>query len=110
MIGSGELVDTLQQHHLIDEYQLIVHPLILGDGKRLFREGSDTVMLWLVGTEATGSGVVILTYRPTETAATGSAPDGSGRQRQALTNDVVRIPLPREHDEWIGGLCVAASR
>lgn len=62
--GSGELVQTLRQHDLIDEYRFMVYPIILGTGKRLFREGSDTAVLKLVETKTFSSGVVVLTYRP----------------------------------------------
>jgi dihydrofolate reductase len=62
--GSGELVHTLMQHDLIDEYRLMLHPIVLGSGKRLFREGSDTKTLRLVETKPFSSGVVILTYHP----------------------------------------------
>jgi dihydrofolate reductase len=61
--GSGELVHTLMQHDLIDEYRLLVHPVVLGGGKRLFREGSTTT-LKLVETKPFSSGVVALIYRP----------------------------------------------
>jgi len=63
--GSGELVQTLMQHDLIDEYRLMVHPIVLGGGKRLFREGSPTHPLELVAARPIASGVVVLTYRPT---------------------------------------------
>ncbi len=62
--GSGELVHTLMQHDLIDEYRLMVHPVVLGSGKRLFRDGSDTTVLRLVDTKTFSSGVVVLTYQP----------------------------------------------
>ena len=62
--GSGGLVHTLMEHGLIDEYRLMVFPVVLGGGKRLFRDGGDTTTLKLVDTETTGTGVVILTYRP----------------------------------------------
>ncbi|MEO8252377.1 MAG: dihydrofolate reductase family protein [Chloroflexota bacterium] len=64
VIGSGELVQTLIQHNLVDEYRLMVYPLVLGTGKRLFREGTSGTRLRLVDTEPTGSGVLILTYVP----------------------------------------------
>jgi dihydrofolate reductase len=64
LAGSGELLHTLMQHDLIDEYRLMVYPIVLGSGKRLFREGSDTKTLRLVGTQTFSSGVVILTYQP----------------------------------------------
>ena len=52
------------QHTLIDEYVLWVHPVVLGSGKRLFRDGSPKTALRLVDTKTTSSGVVILTYQP----------------------------------------------
>lgn len=64
VIGSGELAGALMRHDLVDEYQLMIHPLVLGSGKRLF-EGLDGRMdLELVDTQTTQAGVVILTYRP----------------------------------------------
>jgi dihydrofolate reductase len=63
VIGSGELVQTLMRDDLVDEYRLMVHPLVLGTGMRLFREGSPKTALTLTGTKATSKGVVILTYR-----------------------------------------------
>lgn len=65
--GSGVLVHTLMQHDLIDEYRLMVHPLVLGSGKRFFREGNETKALQLVGTKTFSSGVVVLTYQPAGT-------------------------------------------
>ena len=62
--GSGELVQTLMQHDLVDEYRLMVHPVVVGGGKRLFRDGSDMRVLRLVETKAFSSGVVILSYEP----------------------------------------------
>jgi dihydrofolate reductase len=66
IFGSGQLVHTLMQSHLIDEYRLMVHPIILGSGKRLFSEGSEQQTLRLVETKPFSSGVVVLTYRPVE--------------------------------------------
>jgi dihydrofolate reductase len=62
--GSGELVRALMRHGLIDEYRLLVHPVVLGSGKRLFPDGVETKVLRLVDTMATSMGVVILTYQP----------------------------------------------
>jgi len=62
--GSGELVGTLMQHDLIDEYRLMVHPVVLGGGKRLFRDGSDKKVLKLVETKLFSSGIVVLHYQP----------------------------------------------
>ena len=62
--GSGELIDYLSAHDLIDEYRLMIHPIILGGGtKRLFG-GAPRATLKLVDTLAFPSGVVINTYRP----------------------------------------------
>ena len=61
--GSGMLVQTLMQHDLIDEYVLLVCPLVLGSGKRLFRNVSKT-NLKLIETKRLSSGVVVLTYQP----------------------------------------------
>ncbi|WP_458208764.1 dihydrofolate reductase family protein [Haladaptatus sp. NG-SE-30] len=63
VFGSGELVQTLMADGLVDEYQLMVHPLVLGTGKRLFREGGARADLELADMSTTGNGVVILHYR-----------------------------------------------
>jgi dihydrofolate reductase len=60
--GSGTLVRTLMQHDLVDEYRLMVHPVVLGSGKRLFGEGTDKKVLKLTETRTFGSGVVVLSY------------------------------------------------
>jgi dihydrofolate reductase len=64
VIGSGELVQALIQHDLVDAYRLMVHPLVLGSGKRLFRDGTALTRLRLVDTKPTSTGVLILTYEP----------------------------------------------
>jgi dihydrofolate reductase len=64
VIGSGDFVQTLMQNGLVDEYQLMVHPFVLGSGARLFREGSPRTALRLAETKTTSTGVLILTYRP----------------------------------------------
>jgi dihydrofolate reductase len=61
--GSGELVNELHPHGLIDEYKLMVFPVTLGGGKRLFREGTDKTALTLTDAQMTSSGVALLTYR-----------------------------------------------
>jgi dihydrofolate reductase len=66
VFGSGQLVHTLMQSHLIDEYRLMVYPIIFGSGKRLFAEGSERQTLRLVETKPFSSGVVVLTYHPGE--------------------------------------------
>jgi dihydrofolate reductase len=57
-------------HDLVDEYRLMVYPLVLGSGKRLFDDGNDAA-LHLVDSKTTGTGVALLTYQPARTAATG---------------------------------------
>jgi dihydrofolate reductase len=64
VFGSGRLVNVLMQHDLIDEYRLMVFPIVLGSGQRLFEEGSDAKVLRLVETKTLGSGVVVLSYSP----------------------------------------------
>lgn len=63
IFGSADFAQTLMQHNLIDEYRLLIYPVILGGGKRLFKDGSNT-KLKLVDTKPFGSGVVALTYQP----------------------------------------------
>jgi dihydrofolate reductase len=62
--GSRTLVNTLKQHDLIDEYRLMVFPIVLGSGMRLFDESEDAATLKLVDTRSLANGAVILTYRP----------------------------------------------
>ena len=66
--GSGDLVHTLMQYDLIDEYRIWVHPVVVGSGKRLFKDGNDTTVLRLVGTKTFSSGVVVLSYQPAESS------------------------------------------
>jgi class 3 adenylate cyclase/dihydrofolate reductase len=68
--GSADLVDTLLEHELVDEYRLLVYPVILGSGKHLFRDGIDLHHLRLVDSRTFSSGVVLLTYRPEQEAPT----------------------------------------
>ena len=62
--GSGTLVRSLLADGLLDELRLIVHPIVLGSGKRLFEEGGDQKALELVDSKKFGTGVLYLTYRP----------------------------------------------
>jgi dihydrofolate reductase len=62
--GSARLVQTLVEHDLVDELRLMVFPVVLGGGKRLFSETSDKKPLRLVDSKIVGDGVAILTYRP----------------------------------------------
>jgi dihydrofolate reductase len=62
--GSGQLVHTLIQQDLVDEYRLMVYPVLLGSGKRLFKDGSNKIALRLVEARPVGSGILILIYHP----------------------------------------------
>jgi dihydrofolate reductase len=64
VLGSGELVQTLIENDLVDEYFLTVYPLVLGGGKRLFRDDEQLRRLELVDSRTTSTGGVVLTYRP----------------------------------------------
>jgi len=69
VLGSGELVQALMRRALVDEYVLLIHPLLLGSGLRLFDEIGGRASLQLVGAKTSPSGVLITTYRPAEGAA-----------------------------------------
>ena len=71
IFGSGDLVNTLMQLDLIDEYRLMVFPVVVGSGKYLFRDGNDTKALRFVETKAFVSGVVVLSYQPSGNEAEG---------------------------------------
>jgi dihydrofolate reductase len=63
--GSGDLVDELTRHHLIDEYRLMLYPVLVGAGKRLFQglaSGFPTTNLRLADSTTTSTGVSVLTY------------------------------------------------
>jgi dihydrofolate reductase len=62
--GSGQLVNTLKERDLVDEYRLMVFPVVLGSGKRLFGETTDKKSLQLVDSKVVGDGVSILVYQP----------------------------------------------
>ena len=66
VMGSGELVQSLMRHNLVDEYVLLIHPLVLGSGRHLFTDGGPFAALRLVNTKTTTSGVVIAFYQPAE--------------------------------------------
>jgi dihydrofolate reductase len=62
--GSAQLAQTLLEHDLVDELRLMVFPVVLGSGKRLFGETADKKSLSLVESRTVGDGVAILIYRP----------------------------------------------
>ncbi|MNL42594.1 hypothetical protein D3C87_1650580 [compost metagenome] len=63
VFGSGDFCQTLMRHNLVDEYFLMIHPLILGEGKRLFREGSQKQDLQVVNSRTSESGILMVTYK-----------------------------------------------
>jgi dihydrofolate reductase len=70
--GSGNLIQTLMRHGLVDEYRLWVFPLVLGSGKRLFADGTIPAGLKLVDNKVSTTGVVMGTYEPAGEVITGS--------------------------------------
>ncbi len=63
ILGSGELVQSLMRIDAVDEYVLLIHPLVLGSGRRLFVDGGAEARLRLVSSDATPNGVIVATYR-----------------------------------------------
>jgi dihydrofolate reductase len=70
--GSGNLAQTLIRHGLVDEYHLWVSPLVLGEGKRLFADGTIPAALRLVDSKVFTTGVFVGTYEPAGEVVTGS--------------------------------------
>jgi dihydrofolate reductase len=66
VLGSGDLAQTLIEEGLIDVYELWIDPVVLGIGKRLFREGGPKTAMKLVGSKTSSTGVAMLTYHPAD--------------------------------------------
>jgi dihydrofolate reductase len=64
--GSPQLVQTLLEHDLVDEFRLMVYPVVLGTGKRLFGDTSDKKGLRLADSKTVGDGIAILVYEPAD--------------------------------------------
>jgi dihydrofolate reductase len=62
--GSATLVHSLMKAKLVDEYRILVHPFIMGSGKRFFKEGIHTAGLKLIRTQTLDKGVILLCYQP----------------------------------------------
>jgi dihydrofolate reductase len=75
--GSSELTPVLIEHELADEILLLVFPVLLGKGKRIFSDGTPPRELALVSTKAVGSGVIISTYKPNGPLRTSSYADAA---------------------------------
>jgi class 3 adenylate cyclase/dihydrofolate reductase len=87
LFGSADLFAAVMTHGLVDEYRVLVYPVILGSGKRLFRDEAELGHLRLVGTRAFESGVVLLVYEPRADAPVGAFADAyawSDAQRASL--------------------------
>jgi dihydrofolate reductase len=69
VLGSGVLLQSLMRRNLVDEYVLLIHPLVMGSGRRLFTDGDHFARLRLVDTKTSTTGVVIATYQPAEASA-----------------------------------------
>jgi dihydrofolate reductase len=64
VMGSGDLMQTLMRHGLVDRYVLLIHPLLLGRGRRLFDDAALRAPVRLVDSVTTARGVVVATYEP----------------------------------------------
>jgi dihydrofolate reductase len=89
VLGSGVLVQSLMRHDLVDRYVLMIHPLVLGSGRRLFPDDGPFAPLRLVDRVTTTTGVLIVTYEPS-----------SSKLRSVLTN--APMVTPREPERSIG--------
>jgi dihydrofolate reductase len=63
ILGSGELIQSLVRIDAVDEHVLLIHPLVLGSGRRLFVDGGAEAKLRLVSSDPTPNGVIVATYR-----------------------------------------------
>jgi dihydrofolate reductase len=64
ILGSGELMRSLAKHNLIDQYILLIHPLVLGTGRHLFDNDGTFTAFELTDTKTTSKGVIVATYQP----------------------------------------------
>ncbi|MBO0682188.1 MAG: dihydrofolate reductase [Candidatus Dormibacteraeota bacterium] len=81
--GSGQLAQTLIAHDLVDEYRLWIYPVLVGAGKRLFRERENGATLRLIASKTTSTGVLVCTYyRPAGPIRSGSHGVEEGRATQ----------------------------
>jgi dihydrofolate reductase len=64
VIGSTELMQTLIEHDLVDEFRLMIDPVVLGGGKRIFRDGGSIKSLRLLDGQVTSTGAILATYAP----------------------------------------------
>ena len=69
IFGSGSIVSTFMQLGLIDEYRIILNPIVLGNGNPLFKGKNGKQNLKLLKTKVLGSGIVILFYEPAQASS-----------------------------------------
>jgi dihydrofolate reductase len=62
--GSGDLIQTLLKHHLVDRMHLWIHPITIGTGKRLFAEGTQAEKFKLIDSKISSTGIIFATYEP----------------------------------------------
>jgi dihydrofolate reductase len=94
--GSGDLIQTLLEHHLIDEFRLWIFPVLLGTGKRLFGNGTMPARLKLAETQTSSTGVVLQVHQ-----SAGSLDYGSFALEQ---------PTPAEIERRGGSLRILGRR
>jgi dihydrofolate reductase len=83
--GSGELIQTLLKHHLVDEFRLWIFPVLLGTGKRLFANGTVPARLKLTETRTSSTGVVLHVHQ-----SAGNLEYGSFQLEQPTAAEVER--------------------
>jgi dihydrofolate reductase len=87
VIGSGVLLQSLMRDDLIDQYVLLIHPLVLGSGRRLFSDGVAPAKLRLTDTKTTTTGVIVATYEPASRADPGrSHSNSTAKAASAVTS------------------------
>ncbi|MDO3380249.1 dihydrofolate reductase family protein [Geoalkalibacter halelectricus] len=94
LIGSGNLIQTLQTASIIDEYNLWTFPVVLGQGKRLFSQTAKPVALRLVRSEVSASGVVMSTYVPDGDIQLGSFPSAEPSEKELARRKMMA------NEEW----------
>ncbi len=72
ILGSGELIRSLMGAGLIDRYTLLIHPVILGSGRRLFADDNASMAMQLISSATSTTGVLIATYEPADRSAVGT--------------------------------------
>jgi dihydrofolate reductase len=97
--GSAQLVQTLNQHRLVDEYRLLVFPVVLGTGKRLFDDGTVPTAFKTVENRTTSTGAVALTLRPTGLPAKGEVPSASWLTRSGTRGSALASLHQRGREE-----------